>query len=489
MKVLVLLLLACACAVATSSKATLPVAPALIAGLNAKGVTNFLNQILPTILAKLQNLQLPDQSGSKDSFDFSVSNAVIHSVSYTNFLASVGSEVTFTLSGASISGSLDWKYKERIWPHVPYGSGSADFSGTAGVIQVSFKVNSVQGTDGLLYPQIVVDSCQVDVSSINVSVHGSILSWLYDIIIALFKNQLKSAANNVIQGALTNALNVQADKLLATLPYKVKFGTWGLLDYSITGAAEYLPTPGNLYLPFKAEVYAQGSTAEAPLPHYLAAYNPTGRMIDILLDVFAINSALYQVQQHNLWDFIINNNTWIAQFPQFPALNTHAWSAIFPTLQTTYPDMPMQLELTLQGPPSISTSDGSATGNIPLLLQVEVLPSGGGTKTALGIFVNVTAVVDVKIGSQPTLLVQVGSPTNIGLSVVSTTIGPVDVTLLQLIVNSLLQSLVIPDLNKALSIGFPLPAIGGVSFFQPILSLQQNTILIATDFQYTPQLF
>lgn len=64
-----------------------------------------------------------------------------------------------------------------------------------------------------LKPQIVVDSCIVTIDSIDVSVHGSFFSWLYDFLIFLFKGSLKSAAEESIQQELISALNVQLDKV------------------------------------------------------------------------------------------------------------------------------------------------------------------------------------------------------------------------------------------------------------------------------------
>jgi hypothetical protein len=61
---------------------------------------------------------------------------------------------------------------------------------------------------------------------------------LPDLIIDLFKGDLKNAAAGAIQNALTNALNDRANQVLASFHYRYNFTQWGTLDYSLTGPVQ-----------------------------------------------------------------------------------------------------------------------------------------------------------------------------------------------------------------------------------------------------------
>lgn len=462
--------------------------PALLAGMTANGLQTTVNSVLPSVFAKLKGLPIPDVHTKKDSIKVDITGIHIDSVSYSSFTTSVsGSQLNLEIAGLATQGGLTWKYREEIWPHIPFGGGTADFSVDGGDISVSLQLNTVTAPDGGLKPQLVVSGCNVRISNISVKIHGSIFSWLYDLIIDLFKGSLKSAAADAIKGALVTAVNVKADAILETLSYKINFREWGTLDYSLTGPAQFIPSAGVFYLPFKAEVYQQNSTAECPLPHNNIAYAPSGRMIDLFLDTFALNSGGFVYFNEDVWHLTLDNSNLPPSFPI--KLYTNDWAMLIPQLQVVYPNMAMQIVISLDSNPNVETSNGAASITAPFLIDVQVLPTNKPALSAFAIVANITAVLDIhtfEAPAGPALDIQVGNTTDVTFTLRNSTIGNIDFSLINIITSAIIDTVIIPNANKQLAPGFPLPSVDGLSLLNPLIYLQNNIIQLSTDISFKP---
>lgn len=262
-------------------------------------------------------------------------------------------------------------FREHIWPHIPYGSGTADFTISGGDVSVSLKCDADQEPNGVK-PSLVVDSCNVSIDDISVNMHGSILDWLYNIILKSFKGNIKKMIASAVSTALTNAINSRVDSMLASLTYKYNLGNWGILDYSVTGDCVFDKSSQTFYFPFKAEVYGVNSSAEANLPRAPMNFSSTlgGRDAEAILDLFALNSGLLVLFDSKSFSYTITNAMLPSQLPV--QLNTSFWTEILPVLSNSFPDTLMQAIVTLGSAPILSTTaDGLAQANGDLLLNFE----------------------------------------------------------------------------------------------------------------------
>jgi hypothetical protein len=255
---------------------------------------------------------------------------------------------------------------------------------------------------------------------------------------------------------------------LAALNYRTDLGSWGILDYSLTGPATFVPTSNALFLPFMAEVYPPNSATECPLPHKSLIYQPSGRMVDLILDVFAVNSGLYQYYNSQQFDLTITNAMLPPGFPM--PLRTDAWGALIPQLQVTYPDMNMVLLATLADLPSFTTAAGAAQLSISFFLNVMVVPTSGPMLSAFTLDVLLAPAVAVSASQQPTgpvLELMVSNATAVALKVVASKIGPIDLTAVNNLVATILDSVIIPEVNERVRISYF--GLGIVLFFQSSL--------------------
>jgi hypothetical protein len=131
-----------------------------------------INSVIQTELAKVQ---IPEISGKQDGFDYDVKNChVSASINTPSASFVAGQGLSLALNNVDLNAHCDWSYKLHDWPHVPDGSGSLDAKAGGGT-SISATVDAaVVGGKVVL----TVASCKVDIDDFDVTVHGSIFSWL-----------------------------------------------------------------------------------------------------------------------------------------------------------------------------------------------------------------------------------------------------------------------------------------------------------------------
>jgi len=75
---------------------------------------------------------------------------------------------------------------------------------------------------------------------------------------------------------------------------------------------------------------------------------------------------------------------------------------------------------------------------------------------------------------------------NFALSLVNSTLGPFDVSILNLLISIALNTVVLPDINKIANAGVPLPTVEGLSFVNTELKFSAGFVNLASDLSYTP---
>jgi hypothetical protein len=118
-----------------------------------------------------------------------------------------GQGLSISLNGVNLHATCDWSYKLDSWPHVPDGSGSLDATAGGGTaVDATIDVAIVGGKVVL-----TVASININIDDFDISIHGSIFSWLYDIIVDAFKgdikNEISDAASNAIKSIIETTLN------------------------------------------------------------------------------------------------------------------------------------------------------------------------------------------------------------------------------------------------------------------------------------------
>lgn len=234
---------AMATATATAKAVSVPygVAPGARAWISQHLLTYAATNVVPLLIEQVDKLHLPDIKGEKDGFEYDFSGFKISGVGLSptfEFVDGTGIHLAVDKIVASIR--CDWSYKLHSWPHVPDGSG-----------YVIIPVHDGTHADGTLQPgtkegkpTLTLSGTSVNLDLGKIEVHGSMLSWLYDLLIDAVQGSITKAISSALTTALTNFVNDDLAQILAALtpvlpipfpaPYNVASIDLSMLSFATT---------------------------------------------------------------------------------------------------------------------------------------------------------------------------------------------------------------------------------------------------------------
>jgi len=420
--------------------------------------------------------KLPDIHGSQSSFDYDVTNIKITTLTYGSATIGMNNQLSFDLNNLHLHITLNWHYRENVWPHLPQGSGTADVDAA----QVHIGVALVTGITADNKLTAKVGNIAADLRSVNIKTHGSLLSWLYNIIIDLFKNSLKNAAERALHDSLTTLINEQAAKLLADIPYIAKVDSIADLDYHLTSPIAY-PAPVGDYIQvdFVGGVFPAGG-ALPKLPHHGITQYRSGKMLDFVLDQYVLDSALDTYQKAKVFDWLVTQATLPPNSPI--KMNTSDFAIVFPLLAQKYPNRAMKVRLYTSVAPSLSLTNTAQKVAVPATAVVFVDQDGRQNFTeAFQLAVTQSGSFEAAIKSNRLFLKL--DTLEFSLKVISSNIGAFDETIFNILVGTAINLVIVPGVNAALATGLPLPLIPAITLVDPALQFGAGVVEIGTNFQ------
>lgn len=452
-------------------------------GISAEGIRTILNYVVPIVLAKVKEMDFPGESGKASGFKYEIKDIRMHRLSMQSVTSSITNGVTIAVHGLDVALSLKWSYKQAKIK-IPYGSGTADVSVAANALGATFQINTIQTAKGIK-PQVRVAACNVDLANLNIKIHGSILSFLYNLIISLFKGKLKSAIETGVRTGFTQAIDQMSDTILATMPTYAPISKWGTLDFGLTQGANYFPAQNAVMLSFNGEVYPISTNSSTGIPRTAMPYAPSGRHIDVNFNAFVVNSAANAWMKAGGLSKYINDDNKPEKFPL--PLRTDAWALILPQLQNAFPNVPLLLHITTPDAPKVSAASGKFTMGATVAVHVYAATSAG-NKLAFSMRINVDGTMSLHLEQRatgPYFTPQIAS-THIDAATTASNIGNVPISTLASVIDSLVTFIILPTLNRELLAGFPLPAVAGLQFRNPIFNINNNYITFGADLFYQP---
>jgi hypothetical protein len=236
--------------------------------------------------------------------------------------------------------------------------------------------------------------------------------------------------------------------------------------------------------PFNGEIVdLTGKSDGATLRHNLSL-NPNGSLFQIAIDTFVFNSAFHTAFKKDVFHKVITEENRPSSFPL--PLNTAAFK-IVPALYKAFPDAPMKLDILFGEQPQVAAVPGKASVKLPVAVNVACLVSGS-WKQAFTVRVDAAGALSMSIGtlgSGQAIFAQIASVTS-SFSIVNSAIGDFDLSLLNTVLNYVLNSIVVPTVNADLLAGIPFPSVQGLSLSNTRLNIIQDAILFDTDIEYKP---
>ncbi|XWS75826.1 hypothetical protein CRYUN_Cryun01aG0125400 [Craigia yunnanensis] len=328
--------------------------------------------------------------------------------------------------------------------------------------------------EGTLNLSLMDSGCYV--KEIAIKLDGG-ASWLYQGMINAFEEQIGSAVEIAITNKLKDGI-LKLDSFLQSLPKEIPVDDNASLNVS------FVENP--LLSSSSIEFDINGLFTErkkVPVPkHYRYTWQPSvfcsdqSRMLGISLDeaVFNSASALHYDAEFMEWT--------VDKVPDQALLNTAGWRFIIPQLYKKYPNDDMNLNISLSSPPIIRISKYNIGATVYADVIIDVVEAGQ---------VIPVACISLKIcGSGSVKIVgnNLGGSVKLDDLVMSlkwSQIGDLRMYLIQPVMWTLVQTVVIPYANSYLGKGFPLPIIHGFTLQNAEIIFSSSKVTVCSDVSYS----
>eukprot|EP01116_Phalansterium_solitarium_P018699 TRINITY_DN5049_c0_g1_i1.p1 TRINITY_DN5049_c0_g1~~TRINITY_DN5049_c0_g1_i1.p1 ORF type:complete len:515 (-),score=215.13 TRINITY_DN5049_c0_g1_i1:375-1880(-) len=441
---------------------------------------NYLETVGIEFLQKaLASLTVPDINGKTSSpigtIDYSLTSITLSNTNLGNDAITIvpGTGLQLTLSNVGASAHLNWHYKMEDFPHTSDG-GSADIA----VSQTSATATiSVVNQNGL--PFVNCPSATVNVGHLDINLHGG-ASWLYQLFVNAFTGSIESSIASALHDAIVENINSGLNKAIKSLPISEPIDSKVEIDFPLVSNPVF--ASGYFSLPTLGEFYVIGAHTETPYPRPPIPDVVTSQMLQILITEYVVVSAGYVYWKLGELETTITQKDIPSNVPV--QLNTTFFKAVLPQLYTTFPNMAMELDLAATQMPSCTFSSTGAAISVTGNIVVNVVQPNG-TLTPAFTLTGPVSLAGVALLNGQVIYGNL-SYLSADFTVSQSNIGPFSPSGLDTIINLLFEAGVVPQVNKILAKGFPLPTVTGLTFVNPTIGWGDHFLYVSTDVTYTP---
>lgn len=353
-----------------------------------------------------------------------------------------------------------------------------------GLLDIAVEVNITSRVrltmDGTGYPRLVVEKCNTLLGGMKVR----LLRGLLPVVDNLLAGVLNRLLPNLLCPVLDVALGLVNDQLglvnslvplglLGSIQYTVSSlplvtGQFlevdlntvvgrvagGLVDYPL-GRPESVPTPPRVPMP--------------PLPPM-----PDSSSSQLGLSVSFLSSVLAAVQKEGALDLDISN----AMYPELPPLTTPTLGALVPAVLKAYPE-PCDLLLKIAVPkaPVVTLKKDKAAIQLQATAEVVAIHSADVQKFLC--LLNIDASLLAQFAVEANKLKMTAGLEKTELSLVSSSIGDFDISLLEMLIDKVFDAAFLPALNAVLGHGVPLPRLLNIDFTNADIYVIEDLLVLS----------
>ncbi|NXX96503.1 BPIB4 protein, partial [Centropus bengalensis] len=338
-----------------------------------------------------------------------------------------------------------------------------------GLLDIAVEVNITSRVrltmDGMGYPKLVAESCDTLLGGIKVRLLRGLLP--------IADNLLASVLNGLLPDLLCPVLDVTlglVNKQLGLVNSLVPLGLLGSIQYTVSS----LPLVTNQFLEVDLNSIVgplAGGLVDVPLgkPPAIATPQrvpmpPLPPMADtsssqLGLSVTFLGSVLSVLQQAGSLNLAISTG----MFPELPPLTTSTLGALVPEVFKVYPE-PHELLLKIAVPEAPVVTLKRNKGGIQLLATAEVMVIHPNHAQKFLCRLNINASLLARFSVEDNKLRIGVSLEKTRLSLVSSSIGGFDVSLLETLIDQIFNVAFLPSMNDILGAGVPLPGLLNINF-------------------------
>ncbi|XP_078411581.1 bactericidal permeability-increasing protein-like isoform X1 [Cetorhinus maximus] len=425
---------------------------------------------------KLREIQIPDVSGKASvpvigHVHYHITGIRINDFSLPQSAVGfyAGNGIKLSIDNAYIHLTGHWKVKY----HFISDSGSFDLS--VSHLSISEAIGMTRDNTGR--PAVHNAGCTANVGSLDITFHGG-ASWLYNLFSSSLEGPIRSSLNREICPKVSSAIN-GLEQHLKTMKISSHVDKYAEIEYSLVNPIAIT----NIFmdLDFKGEFYSVAQHKEPPFsPPPVSFSEQTDHMMYLGLSDFFANSAEFAYYGAGALHMNITNNMIPKQYPV--RLNTSTFRFLIPQVEKLYPNMLMLMNVHANQRPVLKATPNNIT--IQAYGAIDTFAILPNSSLAPLFVLDICASVSAKMAISEMKLTGSLKLNSLRLSLGHSDVGPFKVTMLQGLLNIAVKAVVLPKVNARLANGFPLPSVDRLSFVNPLLKVNQDILVIATDIHY-----
>ncbi|KAM6144536.1 BPI fold-containing family C protein [Phoenicopterus ruber ruber] len=412
------------------------------------------------------------ESFSVVKVNYVISRLRINAVDFPETSASFIPGTGISLSVAHASATISAEWKMNAWLLKDQGGITVSISGL--FIAVVFKVS--RDSTGRL--SVLLHNCQLSINSVKVKLNGG-SSWIY----------------SFLSGYLEKPIHTKLDKnLCLNIKYKIQMmdakfrkhkvlsqiDAFAQIDYSLVSSPAVFKSHINLDL--KGTVYPVGNHTDPPfVPAPFALPNQGDSMLYLGVSSYFLKSASLAYYRAGAFNITISK-----ELATTFNLNTTLFKDFVPEIALSYIRVcPVLLKLMVTSPPAVSLNADRCILQITGCVEViAVLPNS----TTQCIFTgNLTASTRANLRITKQKLIISLLLKRLQFSLLHSTLGFSEMSLVENFLSYALRSAVIPVINDKLGKGFPLLNLAHTTLTGPVIKMNQGHLVISTDVRYKPE--
>jgi len=394
-----------------------------------------------------------------------------------------GQGLTLNIDNLGLSVSLDWFYEEESWPNFR-DHGTATVSASQSTATMVFSIVNNNNV-----PNVMVLSNVVTLENLQIQVQGG-AGWFYQIFIDLLLPEITQILEVTLAAEISQNTDSSLNQALSTFPLEIPVccpnSSLVEIDYSLLGE----PTFAGNYMTINdvGELYMINDPSECGSPYCFNQTIPDTLYNDfeaqIIISDFTAQSASYSFFGIGILNGVIEASDVPADSPI--QLNTSSFKIFLEQLYDAFPNAAMQVIVSPSEPPmAIFSSEGMLVTS-GFFIQVQAMDQSTGNFTdAFVLAGNGTGKVDLTIVNQ--LLIGNMTVTWTQFTLYDSVIGTFNPIVIDDLTDLLIEKAVIPAINSALKVGFPLPSVQGLTLINPELTFGPHYLCIGSNITYTPE--
>ncbi|XP_012610772.1 bactericidal permeability-increasing protein isoform X2 [Microcebus murinus] len=470
-------LLAVLAAVGTAMTAAIN--PGAVARISQKGLDYACQEGTAVLQKDLEKIKIPNYSRKFKIKVLGKGNYSFYSMNVRGFqlpsrqvilVPDVGLKLFIGNASVKISGK--WKAQKSFIKT----SGNFDLTVEGVSISAGVRVGSDPASGKAT---VTCSGCSSHISSVGVHIAGSRLGWL----IRLFRKQIESSIRNNIQDKIckvvANSVSSKLQPFFQNLPVMAKIDAVAGIDYRLvappTATSEYLD--GHL----KGEFFSWADPMPPPFaPPALEFPAIHDRMVYLGLSEYFFNTAGLVYYEAGALQLTLTDDM-IPEKSSF-RLTTRFFGTFLPQVAQMFPDMNMQLDVSVSTPPHLSMQSSGLV--LTPYLEAETFAILPNSSLASLFLLGLSTNASVRVGAMASRLVGELELDRLLLELKHSNIGPFPVALLQAIMDYAVPTLVLPRVNQKLQRGFPLPVPSHFQLYNPVLRSHQGVLLFGADVRH-----